>query len=353
MVILSIAMKMEQLAYILNDQQGRLEEDKQVCIDREKAEEVIGMLSLKMPIIITGVRRCGKSFLMYIVKTRLKLKERQFLYVDFNDERMSEFGVEDFQGIVDYMGSGGYEKGCLLLIDEIQETKNWEKWIDRIKGSYRIIITGSNSRMLSKEISTLLTGRSIGIELTPFSFKEFLDAKGVSKVGWKSRLEEKSRVKSLFAEFLEAGGFPKRVITGSSIVTSELFENILYRDVIGKLGKKMERPPKEAASFMLANAGRDISVRAVSEAIGVKNLLSTKQVIDTFEKAFIFFFVSKFDYSVRKQIQNPKKAYCIDNGFLTSVGFRFSEDRGRLLENFVAVELRRRGKEIYYSRERG
>lgn len=346
-------MNSEQLAYVLNDQQKKLEEDKQICIGRELAGKAIGLLSLKMPVIITGVRRCGKSFLMYLVKNKLKLKSRQFLYVDFNDERMSEFRVEDFQGIIDFMSSHGYEKGCLLLIDEIQEVDKWEKWIDRIKGSYQIIITGSNSKLLSKEISTLLTGRSINIGLMPFSFAEFLDARGISKERWKSSLEERAKIKRMFSEFLETGGFPKRVITGNSLVLSELFENILYRDVIGKLGKKMEKPVKEAASFLLANAGKDISIRAFSEAIGVKNLLSAKQILDAFEKAFLFFFLSKFDYSVRKQIQNPKKAYCIDNGFLAAVGFRFSEDKGRMLENFAAIELKRRGKEIYYSKEKG
>ena len=122
---------------------------------------------------------------------------------------MSEFRVEDFQGIIDFMSSYGYEKGCLLLIDEIQEVDKWEKWIDRIKGSYQIIITGSNSKLLSKEISTLLTGRSINIGLMPFSFAEFLDAKGISKEGWKSYCEERAKLKKRFQIFLKQAASPR------------------------------------------------------------------------------------------------------------------------------------------------
>jgi len=198
-----------------------------------------------------------------------------------------------------------------------------------------------------------LTGRSLNAWLTPFSFIEFLVAKDISYAAWKSSLEARAKIKRAFSEFLATGGFPKRVISREEIIVSELFENILYRDVIGKFGKRSEKPIKEASLFLLSNSGRNSSIRGVSEAIGVKNPLTIKNILNAFENAFLFFFIGKFDYSIKKQIQNPKKAYCIDNGFLTALGFRFSEDKGRLLENFVAIELKRRGQEIFYSKDKG
>ncbi|MDI6738458.1 MAG: ATP-binding protein [Nanoarchaeota archaeon] len=345
-------MKYEELAYALAEQQKKFEVEDEKPVNRELIERVIMLLRLNMPIFITGVRRCGKSFLLHLIKERLGLKAGQYFYIDFNDERLTGFKVEDFQKVIDFLSTEGYEKGCYLFIDEIQEVGKWEKWIERIRGQHPILITGSNSKLMSKEISSLLTGRSLNAWLTPFSFKEFLAARGIPQEAWKSSLEARAKIKKAFSEFLATGGFPKRVVSGEKIIVSELFENILYRDVIGKFGKKLEKPIKEASLYLLSNSGKNSSIRNVSDAIGIKNQLTVKNILNAFENAFLFFFIGKFDYSIKKQIQNPKKAYCIDNGFLTAVGFRFSEDKGRLLENFVAIELKRRGREIFYSKDK-
>ena len=346
-------MKYEELAYALVEQQNKFEEEQEKPVNREMIEKAIRLLRFNMPVFITGVRRCGKSFLLHLIKEKLNLKNRQYFYIDFNDERLTDFKVEDFQKVIDFLNTEGYEKKCYLFIDEIQEVSKWEKWIERIREQHPILITGSNSKLLSKEISSLLTGRSLNAWLTPFSFKEFLTAKGISYATWKSSLEARAKIKKAFSDFLTTGGFPKRVVSGEKVIVSELFENILYRDVIGKFGKNLEKPIKEASLYLLSNSGKNSSIRSISEAIGVKNQLTVKNILNAFENAFLFFFIGKFDYSIKKQIQNPKKAYCIDNGFLSAVGFRFSEDKGRLLENFVAIELKRRGQEIFYSKDRG
>ncbi len=346
-------MKYEELAYALDEQQRKFEDEKEKPVNREMTGKAIRLLRLDMPIFITGVRRCGKSVLLHMIKETLGLKKKQYFYIDFNDERLTDFKVDDFQKIIDFLNTEGYEKNCHLFIDEIQEVSKWEKWIERIREQHPILITGSNSKLLSREISSLLTGRSLNAWLTPFSFTEFLAAKGIQHASWKSSLETRAKIKKAFSEFLATGGFPKRVVSGEEIIVSELFENILYRDVIGKFGKNLEKPIKEASLYLLSNSGKKSSTRAISDAVGVKNPLTIKNILSAFENAFLFFFVGKFEYSVRKQIQNPKKAYCIDNGFLTAIGFRFSEDKGRLLENFAAIELKRRGHEIFYSKDKG
>ncbi|MBI5881264.1 ATP-binding protein, partial [archaeon] len=129
---------------------------------------------------------------------------------------------------------------------------------------------------------------------------------------------------------------------------AELYENIVYRDIIKRFNYRLEKPIKEISNLLLASTSKELSLRAVSEASGITNLLTTKSILDTFESAFFFFFINRFDYSLRKQVQSPRKVYCVDNGFITKAGFRFSEDKGRLLENLVFIELKRRNREVYY-----
>ena len=138
-------------------------------------------------------------------------------------------------------------------------------------------------------------------------------------------------------------------LSGDETILRELYDNILYRDVIARLGANFERPAKELSAYFLSNPSGKISSRRAGEMMGVASLLSVKKVVNAFENSFLFFFLPKFDFSVRKQIQNPRKAYCIDNGFLSALGFRFSDNEGKMLENLVAVELRRRSKDTYYS----
>jgi len=344
-------MKREELYTIFFRQQKQLEEEKIELVKRELTKKAIETLALKMPIIITGVRRCGKSILLRLIKEELKLHEKDFFYINFNDDSLIDFTIEDFQKIIDFLEENNYSKNCLLLLDEIQEIDKWEKWIDRIKHTYPIFITGSNSRLSSKEISSTLTGRSVSLWLTPFNFTEFLSFKKVNLKDWKLDLKAQATIRREFREFLEIGGFPKRVVTGDKMIISELYDQILYRDIIKKFSKQ-EREIKELGLFFLSNPASSISSRSVSDITGIKNLSTIKNILNSFENSFLFFFLSKFDYAVKKQIQNPRKAYCIDNGFVTTIGFKFSEDRGKLLENLVAIELKRKNKEIYYFSEK-
>ncbi len=343
-------MERDNLYFVLFEQQKDFEQIKDL-IDREKTREIINLKSLKMPVIITGVRRCGKSSLLKIIKDELKLKEKEYLYIDFNDERLINFSTEDFQKITGFLDENDYRDNCVLFIDEIQEAKGWEKWIERIRKKHVIFISGSNSKLLSREISTVLTGRSVNSSLYPFSFKEFLKSKQLDIKDWKISLKTQSQVRKNFDIFIEAGGFPQRVISDESIIVSELYENILYRDIIGRFNKNLVKPIKEISLYLISNISSDISLRTLSSISGIKNIATVKKILDAFENAFLYFTSSKFDYSMKKQIQNPKKIYCVDNGFVTSLGFRFSQNKGNHLENFVAIELKRREKEFYYHKE--
>src|SRR3989344_2311960 len=195
-------MNQEELYSILLGQQKEFGEENPT-IDREMAKKAIGFISINMPIVITGVRRCGKSFLLKIIKNELKLKEKEYFYVNFNDERLVNFSLGDFQKIMDFLIEMEYKEKCFLFIDEIQEVSGWEKWIDRIMSKYKIFITGSNSRLLSSEIATILTGRSISLNLTPLNFKEFLSAYNVNLKNWKLDLKEQAVIRRQLNSFVE------------------------------------------------------------------------------------------------------------------------------------------------------
>ncbi len=340
-------MKREDLYYVLFEQQKDFQEE-EPTVNRESTKRALSLLSLKLPIVITGVRRCGKSFFLKIIKNELYLPEKAYFYVNFNDERLIDFSVDDFQRIIDFLHEQKYKDQCFLFIDEIQEVDDWEKWIDRIKTKYPIFITGSNSKLLSSEISTILTGRSLSLWLTPFTFKEFLESREIDFSKWQLDLKKQAVLRSEFKDYLLMGGFPKRVLSEQTIIVKELYEHILYRDIIKRFNKNQIKAIKEVSGYLLSNPASLISLRAISKLTALRNLATVKAIMDAFENAFLFFFTNKFDYSIKKQTQNPRKAYCIDNGFLVELGFRLSEDKGKLLENLVAIELKRRGKELFY-----
>jgi len=344
-------MERENLYYVLFEQQKELGEKKEF-VNRELIKKVLSFLHLNLPIIITGVRRSGKSTLLYLIKNELKLKEKDYLYINFNDERLVGFSLEDFQKVIDFLNENNYKEECYLFLDEIQESTGWEKWVDRIKEKHRIFITGSNSKLLSKEISTILTGRSINISLSPFSFREFIEAKKIKTKNWKMDLKVQSQLRKGFSEFLLSGGLPKVIIDNDKRLLQETYENIIYRDIVKRFTNNLEKPVKEISVYLLSNISNELSIRSLSKIIQIKNLSTLKTILDTFEKAFLFFFINKFDFSMKKQIQNPRKIYCIDNGFVNEVGFKFSENKGRILENLVFLELKRDENDIYYFSEK-
>lgn len=345
-------MNRETLYYVLFEQQKEFQEENEF-VNRELFKKVLSFIQLKLPIIITGVRRVGKSTLLRIVKKETQLKEKDCLYIDFNDERLIDFSIENFQNILDFLNEQGYKENCFLFIDEVQEVNKWEKWVNRIKEKHPILITGSNSKLLSKEISTVLTGRSVNISLYPFSFREFLDSKNIKLEKWQFDLKLQAVLRNKFSEFLNSGGLPKVVMDDDKRLLKEIYENILYRDIVKRFNKNLEKPIKEASIYLLSNISKELTIRSLSKIIEIKNLSSVKSILDAFEKAFLFFFINKFDFSIRKQIQNPRKIYCIDNGFITAIGLSSSEDKGRLLENIVFIELKRKDKEIYYFSDKG
>ncbi|MDP2336672.1 MAG: ATP-binding protein [Bacteroidota bacterium] len=297
-------------------------------------------------VVITGIRRCGKSTLLQQIRAEQSEKD---YFINFDDERLIQFHVEDFQILYEtFIELFGVQK--TFYFDEIQNITGWERFVRRLH-DYRnkVFITGSNANMLSRELGAHLTGRYVNHDLYPFSFREFLEYK--EKVPSPSEMystEGKSEIKALFSQFFSVGGFPVFLENQNDNYINSLYENILYRDVMVRNNLTNEKELLELVYYLASNVSRLSSFSSLAKTIGVKNASTISNYLQFIQNTYLIFQVNKFDFSLKKQIQNTKKTYFIDQALVTRLGFLFSEEKGRLLENIVFIELKRRGHEVYY-----
>jgi predicted AAA+ superfamily ATPase len=307
---------------------------------------IIGII---LVIILSGIRRCGKSTLLQLIRQN---SENKFV-INFDDNRIVNFKVKDFELLYEsFIELFGEEN--TFYFDEIQNVNGWEKFVRRLHNEGRkVFITGSNAHLLSKELGTHLTGRNIQLELFPFSFEEYLDFIGYE---W-ARNDLFSTVKSSllkkeFLNYLSLGGFPEYVQTKQIDFLKNLYDNILYKDVVARYNIRNEAALKELLYFLVSNISKEHSYTSLAKVIGVSNALTVKEYITYFENSYLLFSINKFDYSLKKQLVNPKKIYVIDNGLANSVSFSFTDNRGQQLENLVFIQLRQTFREIFYHREK-
>lgn len=302
-------------------------------------------------VVITGVRRCGKSSLMFLIKEALELNENEFCYCNFDDERITPYPtlLNDIYTI--HLEMYGAEP--FFFFDEIQEVPGWEKFVNRMyEQGRKVFVTGSNATLLSSEISSSLTGRNKVLQLFPFSFSEYLRMEG--KVYIQKRLSVKQRALLLndLNTYLETGGFPLAVKEKDPEIAHALFQDILYRDIVVRYKLTNVDEVKQIALYLASNTGKLFSYATLQTVSGLKSLSSVKNYLQYFEASYLFYYLKKFDYSVKKQIMNSRKVFAVDNAIPNRLGFRFSENKGRLLENAVFIELQRRGCELYYFSEK-
>ncbi len=299
--------------------------------------------------VLTGIRRCGKSTVLNEI--RFGSLENDY-YMNFDDDRLLHFRVGDFQMLYELFVELFGEQNTFYF-DEIQNIEGWERFVRRLHDyKKKIYISGSNATMLSSELGTRLTGRYVSHELFPFSFVEYLNFKNISFE--KEKLFStigKAEIKKHFFEYLEKGGFPEYLKNGNKDYLKFLFESILYRDVLVRHKLVNEKEMRELVFYLASNIAKLVSYNNLAKLIGVQNASTVKKYIQYLEDPYLIFQVSKYDHSVKKQIFNPKKIYFIDNALASLLGFRFSEDKGRFLENLVFVELKRRGFELFYHKE--
>lgn len=298
-------------------------------------------------VIISGIRRCGKSSLMYLLKEQMTLNEPDYCYFNFDDERIIA-DISILENIYN-LHLETYAKEPVLFLDEIQNIKNWEKFVNRMyEQGIKVFVTGSNAMLLSSEISTSLTGRNKLIELYPFSFSEYLRFTGNNFTFNRLTPKSKSLLQNSFNNYEKTGGFPLVVKENDTELINGYFQDILYRDIISRYRLTQVNEIKQIGIYFASNIGKLFSYSTLQNISGVKSLSSIKDYLYYYEQSYLFFYLKKFDYSVKKQIMNPKKVYTIDPAFAHRLGSHFSENKGRILENIVFLELLRRGKEVYY-----
>jgi predicted AAA+ superfamily ATPase len=339
-------MKSSDLKTVILDQ-NKIELEPGV-IAREKYSTLSDWQNDPNIIIISGLRRCGKSTLQH--------QQRELYdgyYLNFDDERLVSFTIDDFQQLDELFHELFGDKN-IYYFDEIQNIEGWERFIRRLHDARKkIYITGSNARLLSKELGTHLTGRYLQCNLFPFSFKEFLIFKNTQyKIEDFYTTEGKAKLKRAFNAYFTLGGLPEYLKTENREYVKTLYESILYRDVLVRYNISNEKAMKELMLFVLSNVSKQISYNSLKNVLRLKNSTTVKDYFSYLENCYLVSLVSKFSYSLKENIYANKKVYVIDNSFPTILGFRFSDDLGRLLENLVLIELKRRNKEIYYYQEK-
>jgi len=335
-----------ELKEIIIDQNNRREEKD--LVERDIFPKIESYIKNDFVIIISGIRRCGKSTLLAQVR-----KKNQGHYLNFDDERLINFKVEDFK-ILEELFIELYGEKKIFYFDEIQNIPIWERFIRRLHDEKKkVFITGSNASMLSKELGTHLTGRYLMLQMFPFSFREFLDLKKFNLDKDSLYLtESRAKIKNHFEDYFINGGFPEFLKELNTDYLKILYENIVYRDILVRYKITNEKILKELVYLAINNISKEISFNSIKKVLGLGSSTTVKDYFEYLENSFLIFLVQRFDYSLRKQMYYNKKVYCVDNGLARFLGFRTSRDNGKILENIVFIELKRWIKEIYYYRNK-
>jgi predicted AAA+ superfamily ATPase len=282
-------------------------------------------------LVVSGIRRCGKSVVLHqFVRDEINA----VFYFNFADIRLFQFSVIDFALLDEIVNASGKK---ILFFDEIQLITGWEIYVrQKLDQKIRVIITGSNARMLSVELGTNLTGRHISKELFPFSYKEFCLLKNLN-------LNHES-----YGSYIEQGGFPEYLKTNNKELLISLIEDILYRGIATRHAIRDINGLKNLCIFLMSVAAKQISPSKLTHVIGVKSPSTVLEYLSYFESSYVINLIPKFSYSVKAQMLSEKKVYIVDNGLINVSSISASRDMGRKFENAIYWDLRRKTKSIWY-----
>ncbi|MBN2147759.1 MAG: ATP-binding protein [Anaerolineales bacterium] len=315
--------------------------------ERAQLAEIERAAQLPHAVIISGLRRVGKSTLLAQLAHRLG--ENQFYYVNFEDDRFLGFQPEDandlYQALLELFG-----ERKVLIIDEVQNISGWEHFVRRFMDmGIKFYITGSNASLLSRELGTRLTGRYVPVELFPFSFAEFLRFKGYALPDL-TRLTTANtvRLQQYLDEYLRQGGIPDALKYPDMSLLRTLYDDVLYRDIATRHRIEEVRALKELAFYLMSNPASQISFNKLKEQFHLGSVNTIKNYIEYLENGWLIFTVNVYDYSVKRQQIAAKKVYHIDTGLTNAVGFAFSANTGKLIENLVFLAFRSKTDEIFY-----
>lgn len=313
-----------------------------------------------------GVRRCGKSTFLHQIMGRLLnegIPHEDFIYLNFFDDRLEPVRQGRLDLITEAYFSLHPEKrgrgGLHCFLDEIQLCSGWEGFTDRLLRVEHmgVYLSGSSARLLAHEVGTAMRGRALTWELFPFSFSEFLDARGIAPnlKGQSARL----RVRKAFSEYWEKGGFPEVLNADEPLrvmIHQDYFKTMIFRDVVDRCDAIHPRAVRDAAYRLLNSVASLYSINALTGYLKSQSHKISKtfvgEMLDWFEDAYALFSVRLFDASLSRQLANPKKIYAIDHAMVRSCSTGILVNSGHLLENMVFIDGRRRGRSLFYYRTR-
>ncbi|MBU2639140.1 MAG: ATP-binding protein [Nanoarchaeota archaeon] len=325
--------------------------------NRPEYSTLLSSIKIKEITIITGIRRSGKSTLMYQMISHLlkNTDPKQILFVNLEDKKLTEDSLEDIYE--SYRENLNPDKKAYIFLDEIHKRKEWESWIRKkydLKTNDKFIISGSCSYLLRKEYSTLLTGRNLTFEVFPLSFNEFLSFSNlrINEQNLKKEIllvKTKRLILKHLEGYLNLGGFPEVLFKSKNfkiMILEQYFDDILFKDIVDRYNLNSQKA-KDLALFFMTNFTGLMSLRNLRNSLKL-SYDTIKDYLSYFIEASLFFSVDHFSYSFKEQKTLASKVYCIDNGLRNAVSFKFSKDEGKLAENLVFVELKRRNKDVYY-----
>jgi hypothetical protein len=316
-------------------------------IERTQLAELERAAPLPHAVIISGLRRAGKSTLLAQMAHRLG--EDKFYYVNFEDERFLGFAADDANDLYGLLVELFGERGVFVM-DEIQNVPGWEHFVRRFMDmGLKFYITGSNASLLSRELGSRMTGRYVPVELFPFSFAEFLRFRGYA-VPDLARLTTVSaaRLQGHLGEYLRLGGIPEPLKYPDLPLARTLYDDVLYRDIATRYRIVELRALKELGFYLMSNPASPVSFNKLKDQLRLGSVNTVKNYVEYMENSWLIFTANVYDFSVKRQQVAPKKVYAIDTGLASAVGFSFSPNTGKLLENLVFLALRRRTQELYY-----
>ena len=326
-------------------------------LEREDTNKIYELLQLKEILFITGIRRSGKTTILYQLISKLicnKINPMDILFIKVDDLRLKELTYKKIDEIIqEYRTLKETKSKTYIFLDEIQELPNWEQYIKTIydlNKDYKIIISGSNSGLLKQNINSYLTGRIISKEVYPFSFKEFLKYNQIDINNIKDIYTNKIEILKKYRVYIKTGGFPEVIKTKENLrneVLKNYFDTILYRDVTEKYKVRNTIELKDFLIFILSNNTKQVNYIDLAKEVGLSRD-TVSNYISYLSECYLLFLINKYSYSYKNQIKSAKKIYPVDLGLINAVSFKFSEDTGRAYENLVFIELKRRSKEIYY-----
>ncbi len=321
-------------------------------VERDGTDALQATLQHRLCKVVVGPRRAGKS-----VQCFLALKAKRFAYLNFDDENFLR--LDDYDEIPAVL-TEVYGDVDFYLFDEIQNLPNWELFVNKLqRRGCNLILTGSNARLLSRELGSALTGRHQMFTLFPLGLREFLRSR---QLAWDADTmclpQKRGSVLRATGEYLVHGGFPEVAVEGIEAreYLGTLLDAILYKDIVVRHDIRSPRLLTELCLYLLTNFARAYTFNSLKNAVGATSVATVEHYVSYLEEAFLFFSLQRYSFKIKETVRAPRKIYPVDNGLIAARARQVSADRGRLLENAVFLELIRRGcdinKDLFHYRSR-